>query len=85
MWAFHRANPHIYQEFEEIAMWMIKRGAKRVSGRMIIEYLRASHYIKTLSADGYKINNDFIAYYTRYFIHNHPQFEKYFEIRATVE
>jgi len=64
-----------------LALYLIEKGAKRLSSKMIIEYLRASNYIKTLSTDGYKINNDFTASYARYFEHMNPQYRGYFETR----
>jgi len=82
MWKFHLDNKHVYEEFEKLALQLIEKGAKRLSSKMIIEYLRASHYIKTLSTDGYKINNDYTASYARYFEYMHPEYKNYFETRS---
>lgn len=85
MWEFHKKNPHVYDKFEKKTLQLINRGAKRLSAKMILEGLRWDHYMRTLSTDGFKINNDFFPYYGRYFEYLHPEHVGVFEKRRVSE
>ncbi len=78
---FHGEFPRVYELFKAFAFELIKQGHKRLGGRMIIERIRWEMATGSKDEQGFKINNDFIAYYTRLFIHEHKQYSEYFETR----
>jgi len=78
---FHRSNPHVYEKFKEVALGLIQKGYKRLSSKMIIEYIRCRFMMKTRSNDDFKINNNYTPFYTREFQKEYPQFAKIFETR----
>lgn len=79
---FHETNPSVYLLFEKFARELIEKGHKRVGARMIIERIRWECAVSSAKdADGFKINNMFIAHYARLFIRNHPQYREFFEFR----
>lgn len=77
---FHIENPDIYATFRRYALKIKQTGRKKYSGWTIINAIRWDHDIKT-SGDVFKINNDFIALYTRLLIFHEPSFEGFFELR----
>ena len=80
---FHTKYPQVYLLFEKFAMQLISVGHKKLGAKMILERIRWE--ISTGGAkddDGFKINNNYTAYYSRQFIKNNPQYEDYFEFRV---
>ena len=78
---WHLLNPHIYRQFKELAFMMRARGRQRYSARTIIEKMRWDYDIKT-TGDMFEINGDFVPIYVRLLIHNHPEFNDFFELRV---
>lgn len=81
---FHRANPHVYAEFERRALQLHRAGARRIGAKAIAERIRWDIYIRTLS-DDYKINNSYVSLYARLLIHRHPQLADVIELRRRKE
>lgn len=79
---WHLNNPHIYRQFKELAMMMRARGRQRYSARTIIEKMRWDYDIAKTSGDVFEINGDFVPIYVRLLIHNHPEFNDFFELRV---
>jgi hypothetical protein len=77
---WHRANPHVYSHFKQLAFKMKATGRQRYSARTIMEVLRWHYDLKTVG-DVFEINNNFTPLYVRLLIHNHPQFTDFFELR----
>lgn len=80
-WEFHKKNPHIYELFEKEVYRAIRAGKRKLSSKMIINFIRWNLYIETSSPDGFKINDAYTAYYARLFMHNHPEHMGIFETR----
>ncbi len=78
--SFHGNNPDVYKLFEKFAFVAIKAGRGRFSGRMICERIRWYSSVET-TGEKYKINNDYIAYYTRHFEELHPKHKGLFTKR----
>lgn len=79
---FHTKYPQVYLLFEKFAKQLIQAGHEKLGAKMIMERIRWE--ISTGGAkddDGFKINNNYTAYYSRLFIKKNPQFENYFEFR----
>ena len=70
-WAWHKANPHIWQLFERFTMEAIARGATRLSGWLIVNRIRWETSVVT-QGDDFKISNDFVALYVRLWRALHP-------------
>ena len=76
-WAWHRQNPQVYVLFERFTFEAIRRGHKRLSAWLIVNRIRWETTVVT-RGDDFKISNDFIAFYSRLFMHNHPEYEGFF-------
>src|SRR5690625_3655853 len=81
---FHRGNPHILAEFERRALQLHAAGARRIGAKAIAERIRWDIHIRTLG-DEYKLNNSFVALYSRLLIHRHPALADVIETRTRKE
>ena len=61
--AFHKANPHVYEEIRRRAHAEVRAGQKRISVKYIVESIRRDPSVQTVGE--YKINNSFSAFYAR--------------------
>ena len=79
--AFHKANPRVYQELYKLASLMKGKGHKRIGMQMLIEKLRWEWYETTTNTDGFKINNDYAAHYSRLLMKEKPELAGLFSVR----
>ena len=77
---FHRANPHVFRKFKELAFAIKATGRLRYAARTITEKIRWDHDINTVG-EVFKLNDNFIAFYVRLLIHRYPEFDGFFELR----
>ena len=77
---FNKENPHIYNAFEEQAFKAIERGRKKISSKLIINWIRWNETLRS-SDKNFKINDAYQSRYARLFIQNHPKYENVFELR----
>lgn len=70
---FHANNPQVYQAFRDLAIQVKKSGKNEFSSAMIFERMRWTQMIETEGGDGYKINNNFRAYYARKLMDDDPE------------
>jgi len=77
LWKWHKQNPHFYELFEHFTFKAINKGHKKLSAWLIVNRIRWETAIETTGED-YKISNDFIAYYSRLFMHYHPEYSGFF-------
>jgi len=77
---FNEDNPHIFQAFEKEALKAIKKGRKKVSAKLIINWIRWNEYLMS-SDKNFRINDAYQSYYARYFIKKYPQHQSVFELR----
>ena len=80
-WEWHKANPRVWEYFERFSLEVVNKGHQKVSHWLIINRIRWEVYLETTGED-FKISNDFIAYYARLFMHNHPQYLGFFKTKA---
>jgi hypothetical protein len=80
--AFHKKYPQVYLLFEKFALQLIKAGKIKLGSKMIIERIRWEIATGSQDDDGFKINNNFTAYYSREFAKKHPEYEEYFDFRT---
>ena len=79
---FHRRNPHVLEKIEELVQELMAAGLTRCSMKMIFEKLRWDHYIET-QGDYFKLNNNYHAFYTRFVLMRHPEWEGFFHTRES--
>ncbi len=77
---FHNENPHIYIEFEAQALRAIERGREKISAKLIINWIRWNHFLKS-SDQNFRINDAYQSYYARLFAEKHPEYADVFEYR----
>lgn len=77
---FHSENPHIYSAFESQALRAIAKGRKKISAKLIINWIRWHEYLETTDVN-YKINDAYQSYYARLFTEKHPAHKDVFEFR----
>lgn len=77
---FDAENPGVYRAFKEQAFRAIGAGAKKISSKAIINWLRWEVFIKT-NDENFKINDAFTAHYARKFVEEFPLHGDKLEIR----
>lgn len=79
-WEWHLRNPEFYKMFERFTFEAISKGHHRLSAWLIVNRIRWETMIVT-TGDDYKIRNDYIALYSRYFMHKNPQYKGFFKTK----
>lgn len=80
---FHRANPKVCEELTRLARLLKARGHNRIGMKMLFEQLRWLHALKTTDLSGFKLNNNYTAYYARLIMDKNPDLQGFFETRGT--
>jgi len=81
---WHRANPHVYELFKSFTFQAIDRGHKRLSAWLVVNRIRWETAVETNGED-FKISNNFIAYYARLFMEEHPRYRGFFRTKPLKE
>jgi hypothetical protein len=76
---YNTDNPKIWAEFVRLSFEAKKKGFKRYSAKGIFELIRWNTKIE--GNDGFKLNNNYHAYYSRKMMEDYPEFKGFFEIR----
>ncbi|MCX4749248.1 hypothetical protein OG455_27710 [Kitasatospora sp. NBC_01287] len=79
---FHAHNPWVLSELERLVGECIDAKFSKISLGMLFEIIRYSYGRATLSADDFRLNNDFRSRYARLLTHEHPHWAPYIEVRA---
>jgi hypothetical protein len=79
-WQWHQDNPQVYEMFKKFTFQAVGRRHKRLSAWLIVNRIRWETSIETTGVD-FKISNNFIAYYARLFMLDHPQYKDFFAIK----
>lgn len=82
---FHNKNPYVWRLFCRFTFEAIKRGFKAYSARPIFERIRWE--VDTADDKGrstFKINNNHLPYYTRWFMMKYPEFDGFFRTRRLI-
>ena len=82
--AFHRENPHIYELFKKFTLQSISRGREHFSARTVLHRIRWYTDVETVSPDGFKVNNNWSAFYARLFERDFPEHIGFFRNRESV-
>jgi len=75
-------NPKVYPLFERFALEAIGQGKMHLGAKMIWERMRWYAEVETRSDDGYKLNNNYTAFYARKFMELHPEYRGFFSCRV---
>lgn len=78
---FHDANPLVYELVKKYTFDVLRTGKKSFSMTSIFERIRWYTTIET-SGEEFKINQNFIPYYSRMFMADYPEHDGFFSIRA---
>ncbi len=81
--AFHRAHPDVWRHFCAFTFELIERGFKHYSAQHGI-FARIRWEVDMATPAGsatFKINNNFSAWYARWFMAAYPQFDGFFRVR----
>lgn len=79
---FHIKFPQVYIYFEKFSIQLIKSGRNKLGAKMIIERIRWEVATNSKDEHDFKINNSFIAHYSRLFVKNNPEYRDCFEFRV---
>ena len=78
--AFHKSNPHVYNELCNLARQLKARGRERYGIKSLFEALRWHKAMQT-SDEEFKLNNNFTAFYARLLMAQEPELDGFFEVR----
>lgn len=81
---WHAANQHVYELFKQFTFEAIDKGHRRLSAWLVVNRIRWETTVETNGGD-FKISNDFIAYYARLFMDEHPKFRGFFRTKPLKE
>jgi hypothetical protein len=79
---FHKENPVFWTLFEKYALEACRSGRRVFGARMIWERMRWYTMIETTDHD-FKLNDHYIAYYSRLFMRTYPAYAHLFQIRSS--
>lgn len=82
-WEFHKENPHVYDLVERFTLDVINKGYNNYSINSVFERIRWHTDIETKCEREFKLSNNHRAYYARYFMHLHPQYNGFFRTKET--
>lgn len=82
---FHFKNPIVWDLFKKFAFEVIDKGFKNYSVNAIFERIRWEQDIMSdKTADTFKLNNNYRAFYARRFMTCHPLHDGFFRIRKQI-
>lgn len=81
-WAFHRANPHVYQRLRTLAVQLKERGHSKLGIGMLFEVVRWQTMMRTSDPSSeFKLNNNYRALYARLLMESESELAGIFETR----
>lgn len=79
---FHTKHPRVYMLFEKFSKELIQAGATKIGGKLIWERMRWEVWIEKLEGEDFRLNNNYVSHYVRFFIRHNPEYENRFELRT---
>lgn len=90
-WRWHQDNPMIWAYFEKFAEQAVARGRKKISHWLIINRIRWEVFLTTTPTgplagrgEDFKISNDYIAFYARYWKYKYPHLAGLFTTKRMI-
>lgn len=78
---FDKANPRVWSLFVSFANEAVAAGVKTLSASLIVERIRWEVMMQTQADDGFKINNNYRAFYARKYMEAYPHRAGMFKTR----
>ena len=78
---FHRQHPEVYVMFDKFTVDRILRGFKHYSVNAIFERIRWETDMAAAEDGGFKLNNNFRAFYAREWMRKNPTHQGFFRLR----
>lgn len=79
-WEFHREHPEVYEELRQLALDARRAGRRRIGMKMLFEVVRWNRLLRT-GDRGFKLNNNYTAYYARLLMEREPELRGMFATR----
>lgn len=76
---FMENNPEVGKAFEEQTLRAIAKGRKKLSAKLLVNWIRWNKYID--SGEAFKINDAYQAYFARWFVAKYPEHKGVFNMR----
>jgi hypothetical protein len=81
-WVFHEENPRVYRLFVRLArQWRDVHGDGHLGIKMLFERARWEYLMETHDLLGFKLNNNYTAFYARIIMENEPDLAGVFHLR----
>ena len=80
---YHDNNPDVFDCFCDLTNKTIAKGFQHYGSQGILELLRWQTGVTTTDPKGFKINNDFAAFYSRMFEAVYPEYKGFFRKRRS--
>lgn len=80
-WAFHRANPHVYDTLVRLAREAKANGRRKAGIGMLWEVLRWQYFLRTTTVD-FKLNNNLRSRYARLIMRQESDLHGFFDVRS---
>lgn len=80
---YHRENPIVWKYFQKFAFEAIAKNRKKISHWLIMNRIRWEVYIVTTGKE-FKINNNLIAFYARYWQEMYPAHDELFNTKRMI-
>jgi len=81
-WAFHSQCPEVYALFKRFSFQIIKRGHIHYSAYAIGHVIRWHTAISKGPGEEFKLNNNYVPFYARKFMRDHPKHAEFFHTRV---
>ena len=79
---FHTENPWVYDRLRTMALQLKRSGRNSYGIAALFEVLRYEYAMKTQSDDGFKLNNNYRALYSRMLAKDEPELKEFFRMRV---
>jgi hypothetical protein len=80
--SFHQNNPFVFDMIVNEVLRAKKKGKKKISIKMIVNFIRWNIYVETKDdSSSYKINDAYTSRYARMLVEKYPSFETMIEKR----
>lgn len=82
--AFHNDHPEVWDLFQRFAFEKIKRGFNNYSSKGIFERIRWEVARPEPEPSDFKLNNNYTAFYARWFMLKYPEHDGFFRLREQI-
>jgi hypothetical protein len=78
---FHKQHPEVYGYLLALCFDLLHKGRKRYGIRPLCERVRWHFQVEQDLGDEFKLNDHYLSRYARLIVHEHPEFDGFFEVR----